>query len=216
MYNVSNKKEKIKLILVDDHQLFVDGLKSILESYPKFQVLGTAHNGYDAFKLLQFQMPDLVVLDLNMPKLDGQQTAVKLLALYPAIKILVISMHHTAQLQEALQQMGVSGFIPKDSDAEKFIAGIECITEGGAWFPDILGNKRDDNSRSGGRQQYNLTQREVEIIRLIRQNKTSQEISEILFLSPFTIATHRKNICAKLNLDGKNGLLLFSHQHPEL
>lgn len=210
--------QKINLLLVDDHQLFIDGLRSILGNHPRFAVLHTARDGREALQWLQYHRPDVVVMDLNMPKIDGQQAATKALAMYPGLKILVVSMYYTASLQESLQGIGVAGFIPKDSDATVLVEAIEQIYGGGRYFKTYVNRPStdDENGQKDIRQKYNLTKREVEIIRLVRQNKTTQEIADQLFVSPFTIETHRRNICVKLDIKGNNGLFVFAQQHVEI
>lgn len=209
---------KINLLLVDDHQLFIDGLRSILDKHTHFYVSLTARDGREALQLLQYHTPDVVIMDLNMPRIDGQQAATKALSMYPHLKILIVSMYYTVSLQSALQAMGVAGFIPKDSDATVLIRAIEEIHGGGNYFviDSVNPVADDDNEQKSIRQKYNLTKREVEIIRLVRQNKTTQEIAEQLFVSPFTIETHRRNICTKLDIKGNNGLLLFAQQHLDI
>jgi len=209
---------KINLLLVDDHQLFIDGLRSILDNHPRFTVWRTARDGREALQLLQHHTPDVVIMDLNMPKVDGQQAAAKALSMYPQLKILVVSMYYTASLQDTLQGVGVAGFLPKDSDATVLIQAIEEIHGGGRYFTTYLDRPSADgeNDQKSVRQKYNLTKREVEIIRLVRQNKTTQEIADQLFVSPFTIETHRRNICVKLDIKGNNGLFVFAQQHVEI
>jgi len=209
---------EIKLLLVDDHQLFVDGLRSILDKYFPLSEVQTASDGRMALQLLQHFRPDVIIMDLNMPKVDGQQAAAKALSMYPGLKILIVSMYYTASLQSSLQAMGVAGFIPKDSDATVLIQAIEAVYRGRTYFTVDSGQA---DGESGGdqksiRQKYNLTKREVEIIRLVRQNKTTQQIAESLYLSPLTVETHRRNICVKLDIKGNNGLFIFAQQHPEI
>ncbi|WP_353196121.1 response regulator transcription factor [Parapedobacter defluvii] len=215
---INHAEPKISLLLVDDHQLFIDGLRSILDKHTHFSVWRTARDGREALQLLQHHTPDVVIMDLNMPRIDGQQAAAKALSMHPGLKILVVSMYYTTSLQASLETMGVSGFIPKDSDATVLIQAIEKIHGGGHYFS-IDPNRQmkdDDSGQKSIRQKYNLTKREVEIIRLVRQNKTTQEIAELLFVSPFTIETHRRNICTKLDIKGNNGLLLFAQQHLDI
>ena len=210
---------KIQLMLVDDHQLFIDGVRSLLDKHKHFAVMQTARDGRESLQLLQHHTPDVVIMDLNMPRIDGQQAAAKALSLYPHLKILIVSMYYTASIQSSLQSMGVAGFIPKDSDATVLIQAIEEIHRGGRYFeidsinPAVV---EDDSGQKSIRRKYNLTKREVEIIRLVRGNKTTQEIAELLFVSPFTIETHRRNICTKLDIKGNNGLFLFAQQHLDI
>lgn len=210
--------QKINLLLVDDHQLFIDGLRSILGNHPRFTVWHTARDGREALQWLQHHKPDVVIMDLNMPKIDGQQAASKALSMYPGLKILIVSMYYTASLQDSLRATGVAGFIPKDSDAKVLIQAIEDIHEGRKYFTTYVDRPSvdDENDQKNIRQKYNLTKREVEIIRLVRQNKTTQEIAEQLYVSPFTIETHRRNICTKLDIKGNNGLFIFAQQHIEI
>jgi len=219
MENKFTAPPKIQLMLVDDHQLFIDGVRSILDNHARFLVKHTARDGQEALRLLQDHAPDVVIMDLNMPRIDGQQAAAKALSMYPHLKILIVSMYCTTSLQSSLQTLGVAGFIPKDSDATVLIQAIEEIHGGGTYFGFDSQNPligEDEGGPKSVRKKYNLTKREVEIIRLVRQNKTTQEIAEQLFVSPLTIETHRRNICTKLDIKGNNGLLLYAQQHLDI
>lgn len=206
----------IKIILVDDHKLFIDGLCGLLHTQPDFEVIGKASNGKDALHLLNKHIPDVLIMDLNMPILDGQAASEKITKLFPAIKILVLSMYNTITLSASLKALGIKGYLPKDTDSELLFSVIRGLSIGNTYFKQPENTLPAQNEFNGGDnflKKHNLTHRELEILKLICQNYSSQQIAAKLFISLFTVSTHRKNMIQKLNVDSKTGLLNFALKH---
>lgn len=200
-------------MLADDHQLFIDGLSGLLAQQSDFEVVGKATNGKEVLHKLNSCLPDILIMDLNMPILDGQEAAEKIIKLFPTIKILILSMYNTVTLTLRLKEIGVKGYLPKDTDSELLFSAIRSIHQNKTYFqhlaiPPVLSN--DFNKTDTFLKKYNLTHRELEILKLIGQNYSSQHIASKLFISPFTVDTHRKNMIQKLNVDKKTGLLQFA------
>lgn len=208
-----DEKLPLKIIVVDDHKLFLDGLCGLLTTQPDFSVIGKASNGKEALHLLNKCLPDVLIMDLNMPILDGQETGEKITKLFPSVKILILSMYNTITLSNSLKALGIKGYMPKDSDSELLFSVIRSISVGSFYFQQIENSSSQPNqfnATDAFLKKHNLTHRELEILKLIKQNYSSQQIAAKLCISPFTVDTHRKNMIQKLNVDKKTGLLEFA------
>ncbi|TKC65009.1 response regulator transcription factor [Pedobacter hiemivivus] len=206
---------KTKIIIADDHLLLADGLEQILNSVPDFEVIAKVANGRLLMQALNTIVPDLILLDINMPYMNGLEAAKKIRQRMPDIKIVFLSMYFDAKLIAAAKEDGVKGFILKDIIApllkEKMIHianGDTCFdlpfqktSTTPAWQQDDFANK------------LKLSPREIEIIKLIKLGQGNKQISAQLSLSIYTIETHRKNIYRKLNLKGVGELIQFASEH---
>ena len=204
----------IKIILVDDHKLFIDGLCGLLCTQPDFEVIGKASNGKEALHLINKTFPDVLIIDLNMPILDGQAASEKMISLFPSIKILVLSMYNNNSLNTSLKTLGIKGYLPKDT--ELLFCVVRDIAQGKSYFKQtesFLTFQNKFNADDDFLKKHNLTIRELEILKLICKNFSSQQIANKLFISLFTVDTHRKNMIQKLNVDKKTGLLNFALKH---
>ncbi len=203
----------ITLMIADDHKLFAEGLSAILSRQIHFKIIGIAANGKEILHQLNHHIPDILIIDLNMPVLDGETASEKIRQLFPSVKIMVLSMYYTLKLAARLKEIGVRAFIPKDTDAITLFEIIEGIQLGKCFFE----NKKSDlqsgsnyNANDHFQKSHNLTSREMEILQLISSDYTSQQIAQKLFISLNTVDTHRKNMAQKLNVTGKAGLLKFA------
>lgn len=200
-------------MIADDHKLFAEGLSAILSKQPNFKVIGMAANGKEILHLLNHQQPDILILDLNMPVLDGEIASEKIGQLFPAVKIMVLSMYHTTKLVTRLAEIGVKAFVQKDTDADTLFKIINGIKNGERYFEKIKAEEQPSsifNNIDHFQKSHNLTAREMEILKLISDDYTSQQIAQKLFIALNTVDTHRKNMAQKLNVTGKAGLLKFA------
>lgn len=196
----------IKIIIAEDHQALIDGIKLSLENENDIEVIGEANNGEDLIKLVDCLQPDVIITDIRMPKCDGI-TATRLIKKnHPSIQIIAFSMFDQAEAVKQMQEAGASGYIMKNSSLTKLIKAIRTVAENNSFFDtDIIADKSSENNEF-----ILLSRREKEILRLIGEGKTSNEISEMLFIGKTTVDTHRKNILKKLNIHGKSDLLRFA------
>jgi DNA-binding NarL/FixJ family response regulator len=181
-----------RILIADDHNLIISGIETIIENNKLGEIVAKVNDGKELLLKLNSTSVNLIILDINMPNLNGIETAEKVLARYPLMKILIISQYENLELIKKLKLMGVKGYLSKTFEEELFIEAIKNIHKGMDFFP-LLEIKKEVNSTNI----YNLTNREVEVINLISNELSTKEIAKTLFLSEYTIQTHRKNIIRK-------------------
>lgn len=205
-----------KIVLADDHRIVLDGLQEILEAVPEFRVTGQANNSRSLMTLLGEQQPDLVLLDLNMPGKDGLEALSEIRARFPAVKILVLTMYDSPEIVARAFSGGANGYLLKDHGRDELLFAMRevlagrpfarpqaktGVTELKTTFPDEFRDK------------IALTERETEILRLIAHSYTNKEIGDKLFISEFTVATHRRNLKRKLHAENTADLVRFAFDH---
>lgn len=198
--------KNLTLYLADDHPIVVDGLKEILKSNSNLTVLGIAHDGAQLLELLRKQKVDLVILDINMPQMNGIQCTRQIKEFYPEVKVIILTMYPEKTFADQLIKIGADGCILKNRSSKDLLDAIDRVTSGKSYFDWIS----DFNTRPGQDSEYRLSEREIEIIKLVVMGKTSAEISEILFISEETVKTHRKNIFKKLKIHHITDLMTFA------
>ncbi|MEP6646555.1 MAG: response regulator transcription factor [Saprospiraceae bacterium] len=212
------------ILIADDHTLYVDALVIALhqQSILPIKVVGTAVNGEDLLLKMPDLSPDIILLDLNMPVMNGLEVIPLLKADYPAIHIIIVTNYSDPKfVRECLQLHKVSGYILKTSTLEELINGLEEVCSGQIHisknlqlYPrEIADEVQSSQFDEAFVIRYHLTRRELEILGLISQAKTSSEIAENLFISPQTVGAHRKNIMRKLNITTTAGLVRFAIQN---
>ena len=204
---------RTKIIIADDHEMFASGLKQILNSNPNYHLGACFNNGRQVLDYLdQGYSADLLILDLNMPVMDGVQVMGHLQRNYPSLKKLVLSMHRTVSSVELCKNLGADGMIGKDAPLQVLLDSIQSIIKGDIYFKEMPvsnDNKEDDGFYKKLAKQYHLSKRETEVLQLIINQFETDEIAEKLNLSLFTIRTHRRNIFEKLGVRNLAGLVTF-------
>ena len=207
---------KYKLILADDHQFLMEGIITILKDIEHLSIVATAQNGFELMDAVARYMPDLVILDLNMPGYDGLQCLQKIKINFPKIKVLILTNYMQLEMVEEVKKAKADGFLVKNSTAAELKDGIDKVLAGIHFFPQnftVKPLKNEDAFMDNFLKKYQLTKREVGIIQLICQEKSTREIAAELFLSDLTINTHRRNIFRKLDLKNVAGLMNFARQN---
>lgn len=198
----------IKIVLVDDHSLFTEGLMQILDPIEDIQVIATFRDGETMLKSDEIHKADVLLLDINLPGNSGISIAERMKPYFGSLKIICLSMLFEENILEKLKEIGVSGYLPKFIHTSELIEAIRKATTGKTVFYEekakAVSNVKVWTS------DFKLTNREIEILQLIKDGKSTKEISEILHRSQFTIETHRKNMIRKLNLKNSSGLLHFA------
>ncbi|MBP7642352.1 MAG: response regulator transcription factor [Saprospiraceae bacterium] len=199
----------IKIIIADDHPLFLKGLKDTLSDEEDFEILGTAKNGVEALEIINDLNPDVVTLDIDMPLLNGINVAKQLLIVHPNIKIIILSMHKDADIIKASMDIGIHAYVFKDDAANDLVNAIRSVYAGGIYISSTIPNLETSNPISEPLLQ-SLTKMERIILIAIGKQKTSKQIADEHFISVKTVENHRANIVKKLNLKGNNSLLKFA------
>ncbi len=202
----------IKIIIADDHKIFIDGLKSILSKKIGITIVGEAKNGLEIIKLLEKGcQPDIIITDIRMPIIDGIALTKILTKEYPNIPVLALSMYDQSADVIEMLDAGAKGYLTKDIEIEEFIKAIHTIVKGGHYFgnnlPKDIKSWFNTDHDSG---EHILTRREKEILQLISIGRTTLQMAQQLNLSRFTIDTHRKNIHKKLGIKTNTGLVNYS------
>jgi DNA-binding NarL/FixJ family response regulator len=198
---------KIKLLIADDHTMFINGLKMLLSISDSYEVVEVAHNGEEVLKVLDTQAIDIILMDINMPVLNGYQTTFKIKQDHPGVKIIILSMLADEQSVLKLLEAGADGYLFKNADEEELFEALEAVSQGEQYITKEVRDKIRNKKK--GEDEVKLSSREMDIARLIVGGCTNAEISEKLFISVRTAETHRKNILAKLNLKNTASLVKY-------
>jgi two-component system response regulator NreC len=206
----------VRVLIADDHVLVRRGLKALLDRNGEFEVVAEAENGYDAIELAVRHKPDVVLLDVGMPRLSGTDAAASICEKVPTAKIVIISMHSDEAYVLRALTAGARGYVLKASSEADILAAIRAVAAGGAYFsPSITRMLVEDYvvevRQRGLKDSYDLlTIREKEILHCLTSGKTNREIADLLGVSIATIETHRSNILQKLQLHNLAELILYA------
>jgi len=206
----------IRIILADDHTVMRSGLRLLLERQPNLQVVGEAADGHAAVELAASEKPDVVVMDIAMPHLNGVEAARQIAIRSPHTAIAILSMHSDESYVIRSLKAGARAYLLKDSAEADLIAAIHAITEGKSYFsPAVRSLLKEDYMRqledAGAEDSYELlTTREREVLQLVAEGKSNKEVANLLNLSLYTVETHRTHILQKLNLHSVPELILYA------
>lgn len=210
--------EKIKLILVDDHQLVRAGIANLLLSEEGFEIIGEAFDADSFFELLQTLQPDIVLLDIALQGLSGIDITKKIHSRFPSIRILILSMHTSEEFIFNAINAGARAYIPKNTSRNELIDAIYAVHRGEEYFAESISNvilksyikkAKNDNSDVDEKESL-LSKREIEVLRLFGEGMTNQEIADKLFISIRTVESHKNHIMARLELKTTVDLLKFA------
>jgi DNA-binding NarL/FixJ family response regulator len=199
----------ITVVLADDHDLVRSGLKALLATIPGVQVIGEARNGHELLAYLDSRPhPDIVITDIAMPSMDGFAAIRAIRARYPDLRVLVLSMYDTADFVRRAAESGASGYIMKDAPPEELAHGLHMMMESGSYYSGAVAQRLLQRAEPTAGDE--LTVRQVEILTLLAQGKTSKQIGYELGLSPKTVDVHRARIMQRLGLSDLANLTLYA------
>jgi len=220
--------DTIKLMLVDDHDVVRTGLRSFLNTKPGFEVVAEASNGRETLEKLQEVQPDIVLMDITMPDMDGMETTRKLKKLYPDCQVLVLTVHADKQYFMKMMAVGASGYITKQAAADELVAAIQAVASGNIYLQPALARwllddyqrlakniassslKEKEEKSKDAVDLDTLSQRERQVLELVGEGLNNHDIGKKLALSPKTIARHRERIMKKLNMHSRTEMVKFA------
>ncbi|MDN3686585.1 response regulator [Cyclobacterium jeungdonense] len=192
---------KIKIAIVDDHQLFRDGIHSLLSKHHDFEIIISSENGKDFFeKLRKGNLPELVLLDLTMPEMNGFEVLDRLRKKYPQIKAIAISMHDDGNYIMQTIRSGAYGYLLKNADEDELLKAVYTVLDGKKYFNTEISQRMISIMSLEGVTPKKLSPKETEILKLIAEGQTTKEIAQKLFISTRTVETHRNNMMKKLEV----------------
>src|SRR5688572_28924786 len=207
---------KIKIAIADDYKIFREGLKVSLSSDDNLQVMMEADNGEDLLKELTTQTPDVILMDLKMPIMDGMETTKEVRKKHPGIKVLVVTMYEDDKFIIHMMENGANGYLLKNTEPEELQRSIYSVYETGYYFNDLV-NKAllkklilKGNIKPSFNQDIEFSERELEVLKLICEEKTAAEIGKQLFISPRTLEGHRTKLIEKVGVRNTAGLVMFA------
>lgn len=204
--------KKIRVLLVDDHMLVLDGLQARLEMEDNIDIIATASNGQEALEKAGETQPDLVLMDVSMPVLNGLEATKRFKAEQPNVKILMLSMHHDKEYILSLIQSGANGYVLKDVSSEELVQAINTVHQGGTYFSSGASDSLFSQVPSP-KQCEELTKREVAVLKEVAAGLSNKEIAQSLSISVRTVETHRQNVKNKLNIHTSAGLIKYALEH---
>jgi DNA-binding NarL/FixJ family response regulator len=206
----------IKIAIADDYKIYRDGLKVGLSADNKLEIIAEADNGEDLMKILETNSPDVILMDLKMPIMDGMEATKLIRQKYPSIKVLVVTMYEDDKFIIHLMENGANGYLLKNTEPDEIIKSIYAVHENGYYFNDVV-NKAllkklilKNNLKPSFNQNIDLTEREQEVLKMICEEKTAAEIAKEIFLSPRSVEGIRQRLIEKIGVRNTAGLVMFA------
>ena len=208
---------KTRIAIIDDHQLFREGMKRILEFEENFEVVAEGSDGSEALAIVEQHRPDIVIMDINMPNINGVEATKQLIETYPDTKVVVLSIHDDENYVMRALQTGATGYLLTEMDADTLIEAVKIVAEGGSYLhPKVTHNLIREYRRLASGKEENkerkqevrwplhlLTRRECEVLQLLADGKSNRGIGEALYISEKTVKNHVSNILQKLNVNDR-------------
>jgi DNA-binding NarL/FixJ family response regulator len=212
--------KKVRILIADDHDVVRSGLRTLLRGTPEFAIVAEAVNGEEAVLLAGKHRPDVAILDISMPVLDGIGATRQIRELYPEIKIVILSVHEDEEYTHQILQAGAMAYLLKTAGKKEIVAAIRSVLAGEKFFSPGISRlitegfvKRGDVQKRGAAGESEpgvLTEREIQVLQYVAQGYTNRQIADILFLSFRTINTHRSNLMQKLDIHDTAGLVRYA------
>jgi two-component system response regulator NreC len=206
---------KIKVLVVDDHTILRQGIKALLDNQEGIEVIGEAKDGREALSIIEETLPDVILMDIAMPGLNGLEATRRIKKKFPRMKVLVLTMYTNEEYIFQILNAGANGYLVKETAFQDLISAIKAVYKNEAFMSPSISKKvinsyikkaQDDEAKTC----EVLTTREREILQLIAEGNSSKKIAELLFISPKTVETHRTHIMDKLNIHNRTGLIKYA------
>jgi len=209
-------KEKQRIVIAEDHTILREGLRALISSNPDFDIVGEAEDGRDAIRCVEKLVPDLILLDLSMPRMNGMEAIKEIKKQYPETRILVLTVHRTEEYILATLRAGANGYVLKDATHAELMMAIKSVLTGKTYLSPGVSEKVIEGYLEGRKTLRSstpwdtLTQREREVLKLIAEGYKNKEIADYLYISVKTVEKHRANLMKKLDLHNTSSLTAFA------
>ena len=204
---------KTKILLIDDHQLFNDGVKSLLSTEPEIEIVGQVFEAKNLLYEIQKTSPQILFLDINLPDGNGIELAKTVVKDYPQIKIILLTMYDDHTLLKEAKKAGVHGYILKNTSKKDLLKAVKTVMEGDIFFDESVSKQSESINREDFSKKTSLTEREIEIVRFVRDGFDSYQIADKMNLSYHTIKTHRRNIHFKIGTSTTSEMIKFANDN---
>jgi two-component system, NarL family, nitrate/nitrite response regulator NarL len=205
---------RIRLTVADDHSLFINGMQLLMQEEDWVEIIDIARDGRELLDILPGNPPDIVLLDINMPGINGLKAVQHIRSAFPAVKVIMLSTYNEDHLVEKAKLLGAKGYLLKNCQKEDLFRAIRMVASGLECWPFRAEKEANEfDEKDGFLRQFHITKRELQILALIKAAHTNQQIADRLFLSVYTVETHRKNIMQKLGLNSPAALIRFLLEH---
>ncbi len=217
-----NEQPSIKLAIADDQKLFLKGLKFLVSEFENIELVLEAENGRDLLEKMETIQPDVILMDLKMPVMDGIEATEILKSRDSSVKIILLTMYNEERLIAHMMKIGANGYLLKDEEPEVLREAIEAVMDRGFFFNEYVSKALVKGLRMKGKPtlqsvapqaEAKLTRRELEVLQLICQEKTNSQIAEQLFLSPRTVEGHRRKLIEKVGVKNTAGLVIYAYRN---
>jgi two-component system response regulator NreC len=213
------KRRKTRLVIADDHSVVRDGIRSVIRSSPDYIIVGEARDGEQAVNFVRDKKPDIVLMDISMPKLNGIEATTRIKETNPDVKVVILTVHEDEEYVFQILRAGASSYVLKSAGKKEILAALKSVTEGESFFSPpvskiiVEGFVKRPHGRepaTAGKAETLLTKRETEVLQFIAQGYTNRKIAETLYLSMRTVNTHRTNLMQKLDIHDTARLVRYA------
>lgn len=208
---------QVNILIVDDHQLMIDGLKSALDSVDDFHIVGHANDGLEAITFCRKTRVDLILMDVSMPNMDGEQATKIISSTHPKTRIIAMTMHDDILHLNKMIHAGAVGYLLKSANKDELIIAINKVLSGGTYFSSdikiVEKEKIQEPTTPVNVSDLKLTEREIEVIEMIAKGKSTNEIADLLRISVRTVQKHKENLMEKIGVNSMSGLLRYAFAH---
>jgi DNA-binding NarL/FixJ family response regulator len=202
-----------KILLIDDHQLFNDGVKSLLSSEPSIDIVGQVYEAKNVLYEIQKTVPQLLFLDINLPDGNGLELSKIIVKDFPQIKIILLTMYDDLMLLKEARKVGVHGYMLKNTSKKDLLQAVKTVMEGNTFFDESISKESEPTNREEISKKYSLTEREIEIVRFVKDGLDSYQIADCMNLSYHTVKTHRRNIHFKIGTSSTPEMIRFANEN---
>lgn len=202
--------KKIKIIIADDHDMIIQGIRTLLNNNSDFEIIHSVNNGLELIEILKVFLPDIILLDVDMPKMTGIEAAKIIKKEYPEIKIIILTVHDEAGMIHKFREIGVDGYLLKNISQHELITALKVVHSGKKTYSSEVTEVLISENTKKQKNTLSLTEREIEILKLIAEGFSNTEIGEKLFISHRTVDTHRTNLMKKIEVNNIAGLIKFA------